>query len=243
MSSVGPVARLWRYPVSSFAGEAMDEIDVGRTGVAGDRRFGVVDSDGEPGRPDGNARWHGLPLMRASLASGSLEVAVPGRRLLGGPGAAADSAISDFLGFPARLLPFDRDVAPGFSGGITSSRYDVAPIHLLTTASLAELKRLHPAGDPDARRFRPNILVDMPAVAGVFPETEWIGRRLAVGDVELTIVEPCRRCGFTIIAQDGFENDPEILRQLVRNNRHNIGVYCSVDRPGRVAAGDPVRLI
>jgi uncharacterized protein YcbX len=43
--------------------------------------------------------------------------------------------------------------------------------------------------------------------------------------------------------QDGIANDPEILRQLVRNNRRNIGVYCSVDRPGIVRTGDAMRPI
>ncbi|TKB40643.1 MAG: MOSC domain-containing protein, partial [Mesorhizobium sp.] len=47
--------------------------------------------------------------------------------------------------------------------------------------------------------------------------------------------------GFTIIAQDGFDNDPGILRNLVRYNAHNIGVYCTVDRPARVEIGAEVR--
>ncbi|TIX41851.1 MAG: MOSC domain-containing protein, partial [Mesorhizobium sp.] len=55
--------------------------------------------------------------------------------------------------------------------------------------------------------------------------------------------EPCRRCGFTIIAQDGFDSDPGILRNLVRHNAHNLGVYCTVDRPARVEIGAPMRFV
>ncbi|RUT86725.1 MOSC domain-containing protein, partial [Mesorhizobium sp. M7A.T.Ca.US.000.02.1.1] len=105
------------------------------------------------------------------------------------------------------------------------------------------LKALHPEGATDPRRFRPNIVVDMAAIEGSFPETEWIGRKLAIGDLLLTISEPCRRCGFTIIAQDGFDHDPAILRNLVRHNAHNLGVYCTVDRPARVETGDAMRFL
>ena len=81
----------------------------------------------------------------------------------------------------------------------------------------------------------------MQPVAGRFPETEWIGRKIAIGELELTVTEPCRRCGFTIIAQEGgVDSDPDILRTLVKNNAHNLGVYCTVDRPGD-GAGSAMR--
>lgn len=242
MTDTGRVTELWRYPVSSLAGERNDAMDIGANGVVGDRRFGVVDATtGEPGSPDTAARWHRLPLLRARLVANRLEVATPD--WIGAPSPEVDTAIGAFLGFPVSLRPLDRQAAPAYDGPLTSARYDVAPVHLLTTASLAELKRLHPQGQPDPRRFRPNIVVDMPAIAGHFAETEWIGRRLAIGEVEMTIAEPCRRCGFTIIAQDGIDDDPRILRELVRNNGRNIGVYCQVDRPGRVGIGDTMRLL
>lgn len=244
MSEIGRVSELWRYPASSLGGERLDEIMIGAGGVAGDRMFGVIETaTGEPGRPDGNRKWHKLPLIRTRLAEGGLDAAVPGGDWLAAPGEACDRALTEFMGFPVSLLPFSREAAPGFQGPLTSSRYKVSPVHLLTTASLARLEALHPEGAADRRRFRPNILVDMPAVEGHFPETEWIGRRLAIGDVELTISEPCRRCGFTIIAQDGFGADPEILRQLVRHNQRNIGVYCAVDLAGGVRVGDVLRLL
>ena len=186
---------------------------------------------GEIARPDAARKWHGVPQIETRLKAGRLEVRIPGGEWLAAPGEEADRAASAFLGFEASIRPFEEGTS------LPAPRYRKAPIHLLTTASLAELKALHPAGDPDPRRFRPNILVDMQPVAGRFPETEWIGRKIAIGDVELTITDPCRRCGFTIIAQDGFDNDPDILRTLVRNNAHNLGVYCEVTRPGEITKG------
>jgi uncharacterized protein YcbX len=238
----GRVIGLWRYPASSLAGEALSEMAVDAGGAAGDRLFGLVDAaTGEIARPDANAKWHGVPRIAARLAGdGSLEIRTPGGEWLAAPSEEADRAASAFVGFEASIRAFGQSE----DAGAARPRYAKAPIHLLTTASLAELKRLHSLGNPDPRRFRPNILVDMQPVAGRFPETEWIGRRIAVGELELTVAEPCRRCGFTIIAQEGgVDSDPDILRTLVRNNAHNLGVYCEVSRPGTVRAGDAMRFV
>ncbi|MBZ9736464.1 MOSC domain-containing protein [Mesorhizobium sp. CA9] len=248
---LGTVSQLWRYPASSLAGERRDAISVGLRTVDGDRLFGLVDaSDGEIARPDREARWHKVPLIRTRLSEApvnrewQLEVAVPGGEWLPAPDPESDRAVSAFLGFEASIRPFGaQNATPGYAGPLTEARYAKAPIHLLTTASLARLKTLHPEGTPDPRRFRPNIVVEMDPVEGAFPETQWIGRKLAVGDLLLTVSEPCRRCGFTIIAQDGFDTDPGILRNLVRHNAHNLGVYCTVDRPARIELGAPMRLM
>lgn len=246
MVEIGRVARLWRYPASSLGGEPMGILDVGLSSADGDRLFGLVEvATDEIARPDGDRKWHKVPRMKARLsAGGALEIAVPDNGWLPAPDPKSDEAISAYLGFGASIRPFRREYASdAYAGPLTAERYRKAPVHLLTTASMARLKALQPQGDPDARRFRPNIVVEMPEVDGSFPETEWIGRRLAIGDLELTISEPCRRCGFTIIAQDGFDNDPNILRNLVRHNAHNMGVYCTVDRPARVSLGAPMRFL
>ncbi len=245
-AALGSVTQLWRYPASSLAGERQDAIVVGPAGMAGDRMFGLVDtSDNEIARPDREAKWHNVPRIRTRLTNDrDLEVAMPNGDWLSAPSAECDRAISAYLGFAASIRPFGRGNAPpAYAGPVTAARYTKAPIHLLTTASLARLKALHPDRAADPRRFRPNIVVDMAAVEGSFPETEWIGRKLAIGELMLTISEPCRRCGFTIISQDGFEHDPGILRNLVRHNAHNLGVYCTVDRPARVEIGAPMRFV
>ena len=240
----GHVAGLWRYPASSLGGESLTELAIGTDGAQGDRLFGLVDAaTGEIARPDANSKWHGVPSIATRLAGdGRLEVMTPGGDWLAAPGEAADRAASAFLGFDASIRPFGSAGPDGETA--FSPRYEKAPIHLVTTASLAELMALHPEGNPDPRRFRPNILIDMQPVAGRFPETEWIGRRIAIGELELTITEPCRRCGFTIIAQEGgVDNDPGILRTLVKKNAHNLGVYCEVTRPGTVQVGDAMRFL
>lgn len=245
MDALGQVAGLWRYPVSSLAGEPMPALSVARQGSDGDRLYGLVDAaSGEIARPDSVAKWHLAPRIRTRLGSDrGLEIATPGGAWIAAPSLQCDEAISAFLGFEAAIRPFAGEGPAGYDGAFTAARYEKAPVHLLTTASLARLKALHPAGDPDPRRFRPTVLVGMPEVEGAFPESAWLGRRIAIGEVELTVAEPCRRCGFTIIAQEGIDDDPGILRTLVRHNAHNLGVYCTVDRPGEVGLAAPVRFI
>ena len=163
-----------------------------------------------------------------------------GETWFGVPGEAADRAVSAFLGFPCAVRPY-RGGDP-LSPPAAVNRYEPSPIHLVTTASLARLNELHPQGQADARRFRPNILVETPGRAGEFLETGWVGRRLRVGNLGLVVTEPCRRCGFTIQAQDGLDFDPEILRQIVRANSRTFGIYCAVTMPGEVRLGDEIRL-
>ena len=240
---LGRVAELWRYPASSLGGERLETMLVEPLGVLGDRLYGLVNArTGEIARPK-DPEWHAVVQIRARLSAlGGLEIATPNGSWLAAPSPEASEAVSAFLGFDAEIRPLSGEGASG-DGPEAVARYTKAPIHLLTTASQARLKALHPAGDPDQRRFRPNILVEMPEQPDHFPETEWIGRRLVIGDLRLTIAEPCKRCGFTMVAQDGFGYDPEILRSLVRNNRSNIGVYCTVDRSAEIAVGADTRFL
>ncbi len=240
------VAALWRYPVSSLAGQPMDALFFGPDGAEGDRGYGLFDvASGIVAAPDRNpAKWDQAPRVRTRLSGeGGLEVATPDGEWLAAPDAQSDRAISRHLGFEVSVRPYASAGPQPADGTAVAPRYRKAPVHLLTIASLARLKALHPDGNPDPRRFRPSILIDMPEVEGEFPESAWLGRRLAVGGIELTVSEQCRRCGFTVIAQDGFDTDPGILRTLVRHNAHNIGVYCTVDRPGRVEAGAGLRFL
>jgi uncharacterized protein YcbX len=245
-TDLGQVAALWRYPVSSLGGQSMRGLSFGPGGAEGDRGYGLFDvGSGIVAAPDRNpAKWDQAPRVRTRLSGeGRLEVETPGCGWLAAPAAQSDKAISDYLGFEVSVRPYLDEGPQPADGSLMAPRYRKAPVHLLTTASLARLKALHPAGDPDPRRFRPSIVIDMPEVEGSFPESGWLGRGLAIGEVELTVSDPCRRCGFTVIAQDRFDRDPDILRNIVRHNGHNFGVYCTVDRPGRIELGEPMRFL
>ena len=118
--------------------------------------------------------------------------------------------------------------------------FDLAPIHLLTTASLAALG---PADAFDRRRFRPNVLVETdPAMAGLV-EAEWGGRTIRIGRATLRGEIPTMRCVMVTLPQPGLPKAPAVLRTIVRDAGQNLGLYAAVATGGEVAVGDPVLLV
>ncbi len=232
------VAALWRYPVSSMAGEPLELAPVDSSGVAGDRIWGVVDRTSEriasPGREKHFAR---VPRGHARLVpSGQVEISADGQRWAAVDSEAGQDELSLLFGFPAKLSPFAPAGTDGFK-----ARYERAPIHLLTTAALRALRQDLPGSVIDARRFRPNVLVDWPEEAAApLPENAWIGREIRIGEVVLRGCAPCGRCGFLTIEQDGLPLDVEVLRTVVKRFGRNFGIYCDVVSPGEIRLGDVV---
>ncbi len=126
---------------------------------------------------------------------------------------------------------------------------DVAPVTILTTASLRAARRLHPAGDWDPRRFRTTILID--ADGERFIENDWLGRTLTIGAVRLSVFAPTPRCVMVTLAQPELGADRGVLTTVARHNRAEIpgtgrfaclGAYASVDLGGTIRVGDNVEL-
>ena len=53
--------------------------------------------------------------------------------------------------------------------------FDIAVVHLLTTATIDRLRALYPQGRFEARRFRPNIVISTPEKDQGFVETAGSG--------------------------------------------------------------------
>jgi uncharacterized protein YcbX len=119
--------------------------------------------------------------------------------------------------------------------------FDLATVHLVTTATLARLGQLYPEGRFEARRFRPNIVVRTDEDVAGFVENEWVGKEVRLGaDVVLAITDNCPRCVMTTLAQGDLPKDSGILRTAARHNDVHVGVYAEVRRPGRIQRGDPL---
>jgi uncharacterized protein len=128
--------------------------------------------------------------------------------------------------------------------------FDVFPVSILTTATLARLSALRPESRFDQRRFRMNVIVDAPADR--FIENDWVGCAVAMGEtVRLRVVLPDPRCVMTTLAQDELAQDTEVLGTLTRHNRIQVGgaglypcagVYAVVEAPGAVRVGDGVQV-
>jgi uncharacterized protein len=117
--------------------------------------------------------------------------------------------------------------------------FDTAVVHVLTTATLERLRELYPQGRFEARRFRPNMVVQTPEGEPAFAEDAWIGKVVAIGDsVRLKITGSCPRCVMTTLPQGDLPKDVGILRVAAQHNGANVGVYASVLQGGKVRRGD-----
>lgn len=145
-----------------------------------------------------------------------------------------DEPLPDLSIFPSELS--------GFSS-LPGTYFDAFPIHLVTTASLAWLKELHPGTDGNPERFRPNFLLETEGDARRAVEADWCGRELQIGEVRLAVEIPTVRCGIPSHAHARFGADRKLLRTVVREMEQNMGVYASVRATGRVSVGDRVELL
>ena len=227
------VLALWRYPVKAMLGELLDAVEIGPAGCTGDRRWIVVDA--RTGERIANKRGPTDPRLRAcraELVEDRLRVTLPDGEVL--EGAEIEAALSELLERPVRLE--------------VGAHHDFAPIHFITTSTLASLRALAPESDWDVRRFRPNLVLDDGAPVEGFAEDGLLGGRLrGPSGLELTVELPTPRCVVPTRAQDGLPADPGILRTLVREHRIDLGpvgrqgcagAYAEVARAGRVRVGE-----
>jgi uncharacterized protein len=249
LMELGTIVGLWRYPVKSMRGEPLGQMPIGPVGVVGDRKFALRDA--RDGRILSAKKSAALLALRAGYPEGPSRPAViefaDGRRLATDT-PDAQRTLSSALGREVELcgpddsredrrveweeeLTFD---APAFAF------VDLAPLHLLTTASLRAIAACRPEGRFDPRRFRPNLLIDCGERSG-FVEDELEGKQIAVGrEVRLRIFMQTIRCALTTRAQEDLTADPLVLRTVVERHGGNLGAYASVEAGGEVRLGDAV---
>ncbi|HEU4748596.1 MAG TPA: MOSC N-terminal beta barrel domain-containing protein [Gemmatimonadaceae bacterium] len=270
-TSVGltSVVALWRYPVKSMMGEELNAADLTQRGLLGDRAYALVDrSTGKVVSAKNPRKWSKLFDFRAALVeaprSGQkippVRITLPNGTIATTEQEDLDQALSDVLGREVTLAttapqsPSLEEYWPDLAGlahreTVTDESmpagtfFDFAVIHVLTTATIDRLRELYPPGRFEARRFRPNIVVEPASGAKGFVENDWIGHTLALGDeVRLSITGSCPRCVMTTLPQGDLPRDPGILRTAAQHNQVNVGVYANVVRGGKIRRGDPVRL-
>jgi uncharacterized protein YcbX len=101
---------------------------------------------------------------------------------------------------------------------------------------------LYPDGHFEARRFRPNIIVNTEQKG--FVENTWIGKTIAIGDqVKLKITDHCPRCVMTTLPQGDLPKDTNILRTAAQHNGAHVGVYAEVIATGTIKCDDVVSII
>jgi uncharacterized protein YcbX len=149
-------------------------------------------------------------------------------------GRTPDEPLPDLSIFPPDLFEFESP--PG-------TYFDAFPLLLLSESSLREMRQRAPGSRFDVRRFRPNLLVSATSSSAPFPEQEWRGRRLQIGEAVVRVTIGCPRCVMVTHAFEDLPKDPAVMRALVRESGGNLGVYARVEANGRVRVGDPIRLL
>ena len=266
---LGSVVSLWRYPVKSMMGEELNAAEVTERGLLGDRAYALIDgSDGKAATAKNPRKWPRLFDFRASFTEPVRPGAMaPPVRIELPDGTTVTSDRGDCNKILSNALTREVTVRAARSEAVDAEEYwpdmegldhrdtvtdftlpegtffDVAMVHLLTTATLDRLRELYPQGRFEARRFRPNIVVQLASGEKDFAENAWVGRALTIGAaVRVNITGPCGRCVMTTLAQGDLPKDTGILRTAARHNKVNVGVYAAVARGGTIRRGDPVRL-
>jgi uncharacterized protein len=267
------VCALWRYPVKSMMGEELNATEVTERGLLGDRQFAIVDRmTGKIGGAKNPKKWGNFFDFRATYVEvPRLGSPLPVVRITLPDGTAVTNEQSDLTRILSqafgREIAFEKAAGEEEASGATAEEYwpdmvgldyrdtvtdfelpagtffDLAVLHVLTTATIDRLRALYPEGRFEARRFRPNIVVSTGPEDRGFVENDWIGHTVAIGEnVRLAITGPCPRCVMTTLAQGDLPKDSGILRTAAQHNGVNVGVYASVIRAGTIRRGDPVTL-
>lgn len=268
-TDVGSVVSLWRYPVKSMMGEELGASEVSERGLFGDRSYAMIDpSTGKVASAKNPRKWPNLFDFRAAYTEAPrpgekvspVRIAIPDGTIVSSDQSDIDQTLSAALGREATLVtsapktPTLEEYWPDLEGldhreTVTEEEmppetfFDLAVVHILTTATINRLCDLYPEGRFEVRRFRPNIVVEPISGERDFVENSWVGRTLNLGDeVRLSITRPCPRCVMTTLPQGDLSKDVGILRTVAQHNQTHVGVYATVLQGGMVRRGDPARL-
>lgn len=262
-----------RYAIKSCRGEPLRSAVVQPWGLAGDRRWMVVDAAGDPVTarvfprmvlirpeplPDGGLRViaPGQPALTiARPCAAPLTVSVWGSELLADyAGQAAACWFTAVIGTPSRLVyladPTQRHPNQRFAAADDTVTFaDGYPLLLTSEGSLATLNALIAEGPLGAEgplpmaRFRPSLVV---SGAPAWAEDGW--RRLRIGAATFRAVKGCDRCVLTTVNPDTAVTGKEPIATLARHRRWDgktwFGMNLIPDTPGVVlSVGDDVEVL
>jgi uncharacterized protein len=249
------VTDLYRYPVKSCRGEQLPAASVEPWGLAGDRRWMIVDPGGEVV----TAREHPMLLLVTPFLAGDgairltvpatpdLAVPVPvvgelipvtvwGTKLLAALASmAADAWLSEVVGEPVRLVYLDdptrRRPNPAYSRDSDRVSFaDGYPLLLTAEGSLGKLNELIAAGPLAAEGPLPmRRFRPNVVVAGSAPWAEDRWRLLRIGDVVFRNVKGCDRCVLTTIDPDTAAKGKEPIATLARSRRWDGKVWFGIN--------------
>jgi MOSC domain-containing protein len=210
------IAELWRYPVKSMAGEALQSAEVREDGIMGDRLVAVRDGRGRVV----TARSRPALLAHCGTLGADGEPHVDGRLW----------RLADVLRDVRAAVGDERAELFRWDG---PGRFDVLPLLVATDGAVQ-------AFGYDGRRLRPNIVIGgVPGLA----ERRWEGGTLRVGEVVIGVQDLRQRCIMTTFDPDTQEQDVEVLKRIHQEFGGSLALNCRVIRGGTLQVGEPVEFV
>jgi uncharacterized protein YcbX len=248
-SGTGTIEALYRYPVKGLTPEPLESVELVPMGTLPfDRAYAIENGPGpfDPANPQHLQKIHFVMLMRNEelatvrsafddetetlvISKAGAEIARGDLRTEAGRAAIEDAIIrivtSGLRGRP-RVV-----VSPGHSFSDVKDKC----VHIVNRQSLASLEGM--LGAPlDARRFRPNLVVDNIAA---WSELDLVGKKLRVNGTTLEIFKRTERCAATNVDPETGARDQKIPSFLSKTLGHtDFGVYARVLDGGRLTVGD-----
>ncbi len=237
---LGHIHELVRYPMKSMAGVPTETAFLGWHGLQGDRRYAFRRLEEKGGFPWLTASklpelllYQPLGLDESTGEPLPTHVRNPEGALLEIGSVELQRSISEQFGSPLELMRLKHGI------------FDDASISVINLATMDTICR--EAGLPlDTRRFRANIVVDATATEP-FLEDGWVGGKLVFGDddtgpmVHVTMRD--LRCMMVNLDPDTAQQDPKVMKAVVRMNQNNAGAYGTVVRAGELRVGQEVRFV
>ena len=236
------VTGLFYYPIKSCRGIAMEQAEVGPTGIAHDREFMLVEQESglfltqrEQPRmalisPTIEGGGDILRLRAPGMADLTTEIVREGSRRqvkvwrdecqVISQGTLVAEWLSEFLGLPCQLNRMaedfqrmvNRDYARRESDHVSFA--DGFPLLLISEESLADLNNRLEIPLP-MNRFRPNVVISGHGL----PFAEDQLDQVRFGQLEFDVVKPCIRCPITTTNQETTERGKEPLKTLATFRR------------------------
>jgi uncharacterized protein len=254
------------YPIKSLGGIALDYSAIEERGLPHDRRWMLVDAQGQFLTQRKIAR---MALFKVALRENSLRVQYPDFPELAVPfvpegeqmrvtvwedtcealavSPAADQWFSDALQMHCRLVYMPDQSRRRVDERYNTDDYMVSfadgfPFLLIGQASLDDLNSRLPEPVP-MNRFRPNLVIQ---TTEPFIEDTW--QSIRIGEALFHVKKPCARCVLTTIDQQTAAKGPEPLRTLSTYRRiHNkvlFGQNLVFGRQGNsIRVGDRVEVV
>lgn len=260
MSSIGVVQEIWRYPVKSMRGEQLESVFVAFAGLMGDRVYGLINDEANPGFPWHTAREQEPLLLYTPKFTSAADTTRPVNLSAAeteGPG--INPIYPDDSAFAVQVRTPDGDnyeiQDPALLEHLHSQtgaklrihysqrgQMDCRPVSLLSAQTVRTLSGELDM-EVDRRRFRANIFVDWHDQGG-YHEDSLVGRTVQIGErLEMQILERDPRCKMITLDPDTAEISPRVLKHVSRKHEGYTGVYAAVLKEGAIAEGDEVKVL